>query len=146
MAPQIGLEQWQTGGNREGRLWPRRVTVSTGRIEDENVPLSRVVDVLNQRFGTDFGASDELLWDQVRADLFADETVRDAGQVNPRDNFAYVFDPKFEELVMNRMDRNNDQVVKFLEDPQLKSFITSRFRNQIYDRIQAETKSRILQT
>jgi hypothetical protein len=54
--------------------------------------------------------------------LFADETVRDAGQVNPRDNFAYVFDPKFEELVMNRMDRNNEQVVKFLEDPQLKNF------------------------
>ena len=117
--------------------------VGTGRIEDENVPLSRVVDVLNQRFGTDFGASDELLWEQVRADLFADETVRDAGQVNPRDNFAYVFDPKFEELVMNRMDRNNEQVVKFLEDPQLKSFITSRFRNQVYDRIQAEMKSRI---
>jgi len=63
--------------------------------------------------------------------------------VNPRDNFAYVFDPKFEELVMNRMDRNNEQVVKFLEDPQLKSFITSRFRNQVYDRIQAEMKSRI---
>ena len=83
--------------------------------------------------------------EQFRADLFADETVRDAGQVNPRDNFAYVFDPKFEELVMNRMDRNNEQVVKFLEDPQLKSFITSRFRNQIYDRIQAEMKSRILQ-
>ena len=87
-----------------------------------------------------------ILGDQVRADLFADETVRDAGQVNPRDNFAYVFDPKFEELVMNRMDRNNDQVVKFLEDPQLKSFITSLFRNQVYDRIQAEMKSRILQT
>ena len=63
--------------------------------------------------------------------------------VNPRDNFAYVFDPKFEELVMNRMDRSNEQVVKFLEDPQLKSFITSRFRNQVYDRIQAEMKSRI---
>ena len=47
---------------------------------------------------------------------------------------------------MNRMDLNNDQVVKFLEDPQLKSFITSRFRNQVYDRIQAEMKSRILQT
>ena len=80
------------------------------------------------------------------ADLFADETVRDAGQVNPRDNFAYVFDPKFEELEMNRMDRNNDQVVKFLEDPQLSSFITNRFRNQVYDRIQAGMKSRILQT
>jgi hypothetical protein len=87
-----------------------------------------------------------ILGDQVRADLFADETVRDAGQVNPRDNFAYVFDPKFEELVMNRMDRNNDQVGKFLEDPQLKSFITSLFRNQVYDRIQAEMKTRILQT
>ena len=52
-------------------------------------------------------------------------------------------DPKFEELVMNRMDRNNEQVVKFLENPELKAYITSLFRNQVYDRIQSEMKTRI---
>jgi hypothetical protein len=59
---------------------------------------------------------------QVRADASADESVRDAGEANPLDNFAYVFDPKLKKLVMNRMDRNSDQVVKFLE---IRSYVVS---------------------
>ena len=115
--------------------------VGTGVVEDEQVLLSRVVDLINQRFGTEFTAADELFWEQVRADAAADESVRDAGEANPLDNFAYVFDPKLEELVMNRMDRNSDQAVRFLENPDLRAFITRLIRNQVYDRIQAELKS-----
>ena len=88
--------------------------VGTGRIEDEQVPLSRVVDVLNERFGTEFTSSDELFWEQVRADAAADEAVRNAGEANTIDNFAHIFDRKLEELVISRMDRNSDQVVRFL--------------------------------
>jgi len=77
-----------------------------------------------------------------REDASADESVRNAGGANPLDNFAYVFDPKLEELVMNRMDRNSDQAVKFMENPELRSFITRLIRNQVYDRIQAEMKTR----
>ena len=43
---------------------------------------------------------------------------------------------------MNRMDRNSDQAVKFMENPELRSFITRLIRNQVYDRIQAEIKDR----
>lgn len=44
---------------------------------------------------------------------------------------------------MNRMDRNSDQVVKFLEDPEFRSVVTGLLRNQVYDRIQSETKNRV---
>jgi type I restriction enzyme R subunit len=62
--------------------------VGTGRIEDEQVLLSRIVDVLNERFGTEFTNADELFWDQVGADATADEALRDAGEANTIDNFA----------------------------------------------------------
>lgn len=132
----IRLETGKPGGLRGPS------DVGTGRVDDEHVPLSRVVDVLNQRFGTEFTAAAELFWEQVRADASADESVRDAGEANPLDNFAYVFDPKLEELVMNRMDRNSDQAVKFMENPELRTFITRLIRNQVYDRIQSELKTR----
>jgi hypothetical protein len=54
---------------------------------------------------------------QARSDASADGSIRDAGEANPLDDFAFIFDPKFEEIVMNRMDRNSDQVVTFLENP-----------------------------
>ena len=68
--------------------------------------------------------------------------MSDAGLANPLDNFAYVFDPKLEELVMNRMDRNSEQAVKFLENAELRKFITGLIRNQVYARIQAELRGR----
>ncbi len=116
--------------------------VGTGRIEDEQVPLSRIVDVLNERFGTEFTNADELFWDQVRADATADEAVRDAGEANTIDNFAHIFDRKLEELVIGRMDRNSDQVVRFLDNPEVREFVTSLMRNQVYTRIQQDAKSR----
>ncbi len=114
--------------------------VGTGRIEDEQVPLSRVVDVLNERFGTEFTSSDELFWEQVRADATADESVRNAGEANTIDNFAHVFDRKLEELVIGRMDRNSDQVVRFLDNPEIREVVTRLMRNQVYSSIRSEGK------
>jgi type I restriction enzyme, R subunit len=115
--------------------------VGTGRTEDERVPLSRVVTILNERFGTEFTPADELFWDQVREDANADEAIRIAGEANHIDNFAYVFDPKLEELVMSRIDRNSDQALKFLENPDVRALITRVIRNQVYDRIQSGLRS-----
>jgi len=116
--------------------------VGTSHIEDEQVPLSRIVDVINQRFGTDFTPNNKLFWDQVREDATADETVRSAGEANTRDNFAYVFDRKLEELVINRMDRNSSQAVRFLDNPEIREVITRLIRDQVYDRIQDQSKAR----
>ena len=114
--------------------------VGTGNVEDEQVPLSRVVDVLNDRFGTEFTSSDELFWEQVRADATADEAVRDAGEANTIDNFAHIFDRKLEELVIGRMDRNSDQVVRFLDNPEIREVVTRLMRNQVYSSIRSEAK------
>lgn len=117
--------------------------VGTGRVEDQPLPLSRVIDLMNERFGTTFTSIDELFWDQVRADTAADESVRDAGEANTLDNFAHVFDRKLEELVISRMDRNSDQVVKFLDNRDLREAMTRLLRIQVYSRIQREAKTRV---
>jgi|SRR5579862_2916583 len=96
----------------------------------------------NSGSATDFTPNDELFWEQVREDATADETVPNAGEANPRDNFAYVFDRKFEELVINRMDRNSDQAVRFLDNPEMQQAITHLIRDQVYDRIQDQAKAR----
>jgi type I restriction enzyme R subunit len=86
-------------------------------------------------------ANDELVWDQVRSDVIADESVRDAGEANTIDNFAHVFDRKLEEILISRMDRNRSQVVRFLNIPAVREFIARLMRNQVYSRIQQNAKS-----
>jgi type I restriction enzyme R subunit len=77
-----------------------------------------------------------------REDAAADEQVRDAGEENTLDNLAYVFDKKLEELVVNRMDRNSRQAVRFLDSLDVREFITQLLRNQVYERLQTGRKGR----
>ena len=53
---------------------------------------------------------------------------------------VYVFDRKLEELVINRMDRNSAQAVRFLDSPEIRDVITRLIRDQVYDRIQDQSK------
>jgi type I restriction enzyme R subunit len=111
--------------------------VGTGRNEDEQVPLSQVVQVLNERFGTNFTATDELFWEQVRDDALANQNLQQAGAANTRDDFAYALFQHLEELVVNRMDRNGSQAGIFFGNPEVRNVIQRWMLDQVYDRIRA---------
>jgi hypothetical protein len=51
-------------------------------------------------------------------------------------------DATLEELVINRMDRNSAQAVRFLDNPEIRDVITRLIRDQVYDRIQDQPKAR----
>ena len=82
----------------------------------------------------------------VHGDATADEAVRNAGEANTIDNFAHIFDRKLEEIVIGRMDRNSGQVVRFLDNAEVREFVTRLMRNQVYARIQQDAKSRSTET
>src|ERR1022692_344536 len=45
------------------------------------------------------------------------------------------------ELVINRMDRNSAQAVRFLDNPEIRDVITRLIRDQVYVRIQDQSKA-----
>jgi type I restriction enzyme R subunit len=109
--------------------------VGTGKNEDERVHLSQVVEILNDRFGTNFTPADELFWEAVREDAIADEHLQQAGAANTRDDFAYALYQKLEDLVVNRMDRNGGQAGMFFENPDVRQVVQAWMLDQVYDRI-----------
>src|SRR6202042_2764028 len=67
--------------------------VGTGRAKEEDVAkLSEIVEVLNERFGTDFTEEDQLLFDQVIGDMQKDEQLGDQARNNTLDQFKLAFD------------------------------------------------------
>jgi len=52
------------------------------------------------------------------------------------------FDRELEGLVINRMDRISAQAVRFLDNPEIREVITRLIRDQVYDRIQDQSKAR----
>ena len=73
--------------------------VGTGRPGDEEVELSALIELLNDRFGTEFKPADQLFLDSVREDALADEDLREAAAANTLDNFKYVFSKALEGTV-----------------------------------------------
>ena len=62
-------------------------SVGTGVSRDESIELSQLIDILNERFGTNFIPADQLFLDSIREDAVADSNLREAAMANPMENF-----------------------------------------------------------
>jgi type I restriction enzyme R subunit len=90
--------------------------VGSGQARDEQVPLSQLIHLLNERFGTDFNTADQLFFDQIVETAMTDESLRQAAIVNPEDKFALVFKQLVEGLFIERMDLNEAIFIRYMND------------------------------
>src|SRR6185295_1777154 len=90
----------------------------TGRKHDPRMEhLSTIVDLLNERFGTNLTEADKLLFDQFEEDWVADPDLGAQARSNSLDNFRFGFDKKFESTVIGRMDLNDEIFRRLMDDP-----------------------------
>jgi len=86
------------------------------RSKEEQGALSEIIDVLNERFGTEFEEADRLFFEQIETELMDDETLKIQAQVNKIDTFKYAFEEMFVNKLIDRMDQNQEIFEKILED------------------------------
>jgi len=109
--------------------------VGTGKAKDDEIELSELIDILNERFGTDFKPADQLFLDSVREDAIADPNLRQAAEANTIANFGYVFKRALEGLFIDRMEQNEDIFNRFMNDPEFQQVVEETLRNQVYEEI-----------
>jgi type I restriction enzyme R subunit len=112
--------------------------VGTGQAEDPKVELSRLIDLVNERFGTDFTQADELFFHQIREEAVADASLRQAASANTIDNFRYVFVKALEGLFIDRMEQNEDLFAKYMNDGNFKQVVSEHLLKQVYEQIREE--------
>ena len=112
--------------------------VGSGLVRSESVPLSRLIDVVNERFGTDFTQADQLLFDQIVETAIADEGLREAAAVNPDDKFKLVFRNLLEHLFADRMDQNEEIFIRFMNDQAFQSVVTDWMASEAYRKLRAD--------
>jgi type I restriction enzyme R subunit len=115
--------------------------VGTGAARDEKVPLSRLIDVVNDRFGTEFNQADQLFFDQLIEAAVADESIQRAAAVNPADKFELVFKNLLESLFVERIDQNDEIFAKFMNDRGFQQLVTAWLSAEAYRRIRAQAVS-----
>jgi type I restriction enzyme R subunit len=109
--------------------------VGSGLVHPQPVPLSQLIDPVNERFGTDFNQADQLFFDQIVEAAMADDGLRQAAAVNPGDKFELVFKHLIENLFVERMDQNEEIFVRFMNDLPFQKVVTTWMASEAYTRL-----------
>jgi type I restriction enzyme R subunit len=117
--------------------------VGSGALHEEPVPLSRLIDIVNERFGTDFNQADQLFFDQIVEAAIIDDGLRQAAAVNPADKFELVFRNLLEALFVERMDQNEEIFTRFMNDKPFQKVVTGLLSSEAYRKLRevGETSS-----
>lgn len=113
------------------------------RAKEEKAPLSQIINVLNDRFGTDFTEADKLFFDQMEADLILDETLKTQAQANKLDTFKYAFEELFLTKLIERMDQNQDIFEKILENKAFGGIVKDLLMKSVYLKLNEAENSRL---
>ena len=111
--------------------------VGSGLVREQPVALSRLIDALNERFGTDFNQADQLFFDQIIEAALGDDGLRQAAAVNPGDKFELVFRNLLETLFVERMDQNEEIFVRFMNDASFQKLVTEWLASEAYKKLRA---------
>jgi len=120
------------------------VSVGTGVSHEEQIELSLLIEILNERFGTDFKPADQLFLDSIREDAVADTTLRQAAVANTMENFGYVFLKALEDLFIDRMEQNEEITAKFMNEEEFQKIVGKNLMKQVYEQIREEEEAKAL--
>ena len=102
---------------------------------DEKVPLSEIIEVLNDRFGTEFDEADKLFFSQIEEELISNDKLAQQAKSNTIENFKYGFDDVFLDALISRMDQNQDIFTKIMDDEEFKKVVNTLMLKRVYERL-----------
>ena len=119
---------------------PTEVGTSSG--QKEQIHLSKLIDILNERFGTEFKPADQLFFESIREGALSDSKIRKAAEVNTMENFGFVFRKALDDLFIDRMDANENITAKFMDDNAFRKIVTEHLTREVFEEITGKKKKR----
>jgi type I restriction enzyme R subunit len=118
------------------------VNVGTGKPKDEKVPLSEIIDVLNERFGTNFSEEDRLFFQQIKERACKDDRVVQTALANPFDKFELGIRKLIEDFMIERMAENDKIVTRYMADREFQGSALPILAKEIFDCIRETSKGK----
>ncbi|MCI5122856.1 MAG: type I restriction endonuclease subunit R, partial [Candidatus Electrothrix sp. AUS4] len=105
------------------------------RLKEEEATLSEIIDLLNERFGTEFEQADKLFFDQIETELMEDQTLQTQARANSLDTFRFPFEELFMNKLIERMEHNQDIFERIMENKEdFGSVVMALMMKKVYDR------------
>lgn len=112
--------------------------VGTAVIREAQVKLSQLIDIVNERFGTDFNQADQLFFDQIIEAASLSEELQQAAKVNSADKFTLLLNRFLETLFVERMDQNEAIFARYMNDDTFKKVVAEWLTKEIYTRLSGD--------
>lgn len=103
-----------------------------GLIEQENSPLSTIIRVINDKYGTDWTDDDRLLFDQIAGDMANNESLAEKMRANTKEQVKPVFEAEAMTAFVNRHGRNEKIIGDFLQNEHLRKLIIAALLDDVY--------------
>ena len=128
---EISLQQ----GESEGVKSP--TNVGTGKADDPKLPLSEIIQILNERFATSFTEEDRLFFEQIREKASKDPQVIQTALANPLDKFQLGIRRLVEDFMIQRMDDNDKIVTRYMDDSEFQNAAFPVLARAIFETVRA---------
>jgi type I restriction enzyme, R subunit len=109
----------------------------TRTAKAEKAPLSEIIEILNERFGTEFKKADQLFFEQLDEEAKADDAVVQWVMANSFENFALAFRQVFLNKMLDRMDQNGDIVSQYMNEPEFQEATFTLMARRVYEGVRA---------
>lgn len=109
--------------------------VGTGAARPEQLPPSRLIDLINERFGGELNDADQLFFDQIAETALQNADLERAAKANPLEKFQLVFAQALEGLFIERMEINEELFVDFMGKSEMRELITEVLGKQVYKKL-----------
>ncbi len=104
------------------------------RPKEEKDKLSKIINVLNDKYGTEFTDADRLYFEQIEQALLENDDLKSRAQNNPIENFKYAFEEVFIQTLIDRMKDNEEIFDKIMENNDFKTDVKDWLTKKIYQR------------
>jgi type I restriction enzyme R subunit len=118
------------------------VAVGTAVIRETAIKLSQLIDVINERFGTEFNQADQLFFDQIIEAAARSEELQHAAKINSADKFSLHLRRFLETLFVERMDQNEAIFARYMNDQNFQKVVAEWLTKEIYSKL-GEGKSTV---
>lgn len=103
--------------------------------KDDAIKLSELINLLNERFGTEFTDADRLFFEQIQQELINDENLQKQAASNQIDNFKYPFSDIYENKLIDRMEQNQEIFSKLMNDADFGQFVKMWMLKSVYEKL-----------
>ena len=117
------------------------VNVGTGKGKEDKAPLSEIIEVLNERFGTQFSDEDRLFFQQIKERAVRNLRVIETALANPIDKFELGIRKLIEDLMIERMAENDKIVTRYMGDLDFQGAAYPLLAREIFDEVRARDRS-----